>query len=1332
MTIAGYSAVRTEGALLPPDLLARIAASDPELPGLRPESYGLAPSERVGDAIVRSWTRLNGVWQLFADKLDNAPGSETTFETQTRQQWLVPLLQELGFGQPTVADPVVFEDKTYPVSHRAAGVAIHLLGARVDLDRRPTHGVRPAHGMMQEFLNRSADHLWGVVTNGTRLRLLRDSSSLTRQAYCEFDLEAIFRGQQYAEFVLCWLVCHATRFVGDPPSSCILERWSNQARTDGTRALDQLRGGVEAAITALGNGFLADPANDDLRRRLRDGDLAVGEFQHQLLRLVYRLLFLLVAEARGLMAAPDAEPDAVERYRRYYSVTRMAELARRQRGTAHGDLWESLRVVFGALAGPGLPAIGLYGMGSFLWSEKALADLGLAALPNRALLEAIGGLTTVTDHGKGMKSVRRAVDYRNLGAEELGSVYESLLELHPTFDGTSFALATAAGNERKTTGSYYTPTPLIRVLLDSALDPVLDEAEQAADPESALLNLKIVDPAAGSGHFLIAAAHRIAHRLASVRSGESEPAPDELRHALREVIGHCVYGIDVNPMAVELCKVSLWMEATEPGRPLGFLDHRIVCGNSLLGATPALIEAGVPDDAFKPLTGDDKAWVTTLKKRNKQERTFREQGTMDFGPAVADYMGELAKELAELDAIGDDSVQSVAAKEARFAEIQRSEAAARAKLAADAWCAAFVAPKTKDDPVITDEVVRNCTRSPEKLPVGVRRTIEVMADQYRFLHLHVAFPEVFRVPDDPGAADNAVTGWSGGFDVVLGNPPWDKVEFKEQEFFAVLDPEIAVLAGDKRKQAIKKLVGNDPMLHELYLSGLRRNEGERSLLSDSGRFPLCGRGKVNTFSVFAELMRGAISLRGRVGVIVPTGIATDDTTKLFFGDLVERCSLVSLYDFENNGFFAGIAQGPLIRFSLLTITGDDRPVAHPDFVFFAVDVADLDDPDRRFTLAAADFELLNPNTRTCPVFRTRRDAEVTMAIYRSIPVLVRENGSGGNPWAVTLKQGLFNMTSSSRLFRSRDELNADGWTLSGNRFVRGDEQAYPLYEAKMMSQFNHRSGDYADVALVSGREVRAIPSPNTTALSTPGFCVLPRYWVASADVEQASGGPPRWRLAFRDVTNATTNQRTLVASAIPPAAIGHVLPMIETGRTEDRPLLLCILNSLVVDYVARQKTSGNHMTFFVLKQLPVLPPETHLMTMRRGQLESLALELSYTSWDLVDFAKGLGYEGPPFRWSEERRVLMRAELDALMFRFYGIERDDVDYILDTFPIVKRRDEAAFGEYRTKQLILERFDAMAEAEAADREYETILDPPPADPRCAHAESTRPSWARPERE
>lgn len=1318
MTVPTLQNVTTEGGLLPADLLERVRSLDTDLPALRPENYGLAPGERINDAIVRSWTRLTGLWQTFAEALDVAPDNGT-FQGKTRTHWLMPLTEELGFGRPEQAQPVAFDDgeKTYPVSHRSSGIALHLIGAQVELDRKSPQGDRPAHGMVQEFLNRSDDHLWAIVTNGRRLRVLRDSSSLTRQAFCEFDLEAMFRGGEYADWALCWLVCHASRFRGDTPADCVLEQWSNQAHTEGTRALDRLQSGVERAIVALGSGFLADQANTELRRRLEAGELSVVDYHRQLLRLVYRLIFLLVAEARDLLHGPDVDDSARERYRRWYSLGRIVELADKRRGTRHGDLWLSLQVVFDALAGPGQPALGLTGLGSALWSAEAIGDLRIAQLDNRNLLEAMFQLTTVTHEGKGRgRSLRRAVDYRHLGAEELGSVYEALLELHPRVDGRHFSLELAAGNERKTTGSYYTPTPLIRELLTSALDPVLDEASAAENPEEALLNLKVIDPAAGSGHFLIAAAHRIARRLAAVRSEEDEPSPDDLRSALREVIGRCIYGVDVNPMAVELCKVSLWMEATQPGMPLSFLDHRVVCGNSLLGTTPALLADGLPDSAFTVLEGDDKKHVASLKRTNKSERKQIEgQGLFDFGGGVGSDTKAVAAELAAIDAMPDRTAQQVAAKEAAYADLRASQHAERASFGADAWCAAFVAPKGEGDPIFTDKEVRLCRDHPDRVSAEVHDVVRRTKEQYNFLHLHVAFPDVFEVPEDPGDAANSSYGWSGGFDAVLGNPPWDQIQYDPRETFAFSHPEIAAAPTmAKRNRLISKLAVEDPIAFARHKSDVRHLDGIKHMAHATGRFPHASVGRLNTAPLFVELMWGAVGPTGRVGVVTPTGIATDSFTQGFFRAMVENKSLVSLFDFENrNGIFPGVERKQ--KFCLLTLGGADLSVAEAEFVFFALEVADLADSEKQFTLAPADFALLNPNTRTCPVFRNTRDAEITKAVYRRIPVLVNESTQPANsPWDFK-GQLMFMMNTDSGLFRTRENLEGEGWTLHGNHFVRDADRYFPLYEGRMIHHFDHRWATYDGI---TSRTLTLGEKQN------PEFVVLPRYWVPEGEVLRRAPDQP-WLFGWRDIA-PSTNERTFITCVLPLAGVGNKIPLFVTEETA-LEVAGAVSAAFASDFLARQKVGGASLNFFIVKQFPFATPE--LLSMHDDRLRPAILELTYTAWDMEKYAHDLGFRGPPFRWDEDRRAMLRAELDALVFRLYGIERDDVDYILDTFPIVKRKDEAEFGEYRTKRLILERFDAMDAAVTAGEEYQTALDPPPADPSQCHPESTRPSWAQP---
>ena len=1303
-TRSAFVTVDSQGGLLPPDLLARIAAG--QVDGLDPQrDYHLAPNERLNEAISRSWNRVQAAWTSYKDSLAKLPlgGSATT---ETRERWLLVLFQELGFGRLQPSRTLDVGGRTYAVSHLWGSVPIHLVGAHLSLDRRTPGQVGAArtspHGLVQELLNATDEYLWGIVSNGLLLRILRDNATMTRQAYVEFDLEEMMDGQVYSDFVLLWLITHQSRFEGQQPADCWLERWSKEAQQAGVRALDQLRDGVEQAISVLGRGFIAHPANSGLRERLRSGGLDAQEYYRQLLRIVYRLIFLFVAEGRELLLLPDAPTPAKDLYRRFYSVGRLRDLADQRRGASqHGDLWRVVCLIAKALGSEdGCAQLSLPALGSFLWATESTGAFEGSELANRELLRAIAALAFVTD-GR----VRRQVDYRNLGPEELGSVYESLLERHPRINlevGT-FELATVSGNERKTTGSYYTPTSLIGSLLDSALDPVLDEAARHARAEAAILALRIVDPACGSGHFLIAAAHRVARRLASVRSGDEEPSPEQVRRALRDVIGHCVYGVDVNPMAVELCKVSLWIEALEPGRPLSFLDQHIRVGQSLIGVTLELMAGGIPDDAYAPIEGDAKPYAASLRKQNKSEREG--QTAMIFGEESAKSLRtRLVRGLIEVDRLPDDSIPELREKERRYTAFVSSFEARRADMAADAWCAAFVAPKRPGEPAITDEVRRRAAADPTSLPADVRQRLEDLSLEYRFFHWELEFAPVFEA--------------RGGFDVVLGNPPWEQLQLQEQEFFAARDPDIAAATGAQRKLRITKLKETNPTLDLEYRESLRHMNAESHFIRNSHRYPLCGQGRINSYSVFAEAMRATIAPTGRAGIILPTGIATDDTTKDFFVTVVEGHNLVSLYDFENRDKLFPAVHSAL-KFCLLTLTGSERPTDKAEFVFFAHSTADLADHERRFQLGESDFRLLNPNTRTCPIFRTRYDAEITHAIYKRIPILVDRSRADGGTWGVTFMQGLFNMTSDSNLFRARSQLVEEGWEMDGNIFRRQSDRYLPLYEGKMFQAFDHRAAHIVKSPTALIRQGQSLPLTEAEH-ANPDCLPIPRFWVSKEEVTHSLVGKTRTSclLAFRDVTSPT-NERTIVACLIPVVAVGHKAPILLTKNVWDSALLVASLSSFALDFVARQKIGGTSLTFFIVEQLPLPQPETLNMpapwdfstTIDRWIIPRVA-ELSCTAVDMVPLAKELGFTCGPFRWNSERRTRLRAELDAAFFHLYGFSREELDHAMDSFTTLKASDERQHGAYRTKRLILERYDALANASASGAAYQTVLDPPPA--------------------
>lgn len=1040
-----FVGVRVQGGLIPAGVLTRISAGD--MDGSSTADYHLAGGESVRDAANRVWAYMRGVWKRFQDERTSLNSSDAAIGL-TRERFLLPLLNQLDYGRvtPAPAGGLAGDDdseKRFLISHLwADDIPIHLLGAGVDLDKR-TPGVSGAakqapQSMVQEYLNRSGRHLWAILSNGRTLRLLRDSTSLTGSAYIEFDLDAIFAGELFSDFLLLYRMCHQSRLaaleaeVGQ--ASCWMERWREAAAETGARALDQLRDGVVEALQTLGNGFLNHPDNENLREKIASGELAVSDYHHALLRVVYRLLFTFVVEDRGVLHSSDADMAVRERYSRYFSTGRLRNVARRRLGDRHADRWAAQVLVWRGLA-QGMPELGLPALGG-LFENGPLDFLSDYGIRNADFLGAVRSLSVV----KGKSDRLWPVDYRSLDAEELGSIYESLLEFHPSWDPVqrSYSLLEAAGNERKGTGSYYTPTSLVECLLDSTLDPVLDRAMASDDPQAALLAVTVCDPACGSGHFLVAAARRIAKRLAAHRTGDPEPPPEQVRSALREVVGKCVYGVDVNPLAAELAKVSLWLEAMEPGRPLAFLDAQIKVGNALIGATPRLLEDGIPDDAFKPIEGDDKKVVAALRRRNANERKHPDQYEFFAADELeAVHNAKLAAAMRNVVAERALSLADVHVQRKRLSDYVASDDYRHAKLVADAWSAAFVWRKAEGAvPAITQAKFEQLLKDPDALDAAQRVEVERLAAEYRFFHWHLEFPHLFPKAEAGGSV-NEMTGWAGGFSAVLGNPPWDRVKLQEKEFFGSRDPSIAAAANaSARKSLIRKLAESNPALLAEFAAARRDAEGVSHMLRDSGRYPLNGRGDINTYAVFAEADRNLLAAQGRLGVILPTGIATDATTQFFFKDLVINRSIDSLYSFrEIRKMFPGTDdRNP---FCLLTLVGRDGRVSEGRFAFGLDSPSDLLRPNVSYTLTPEEIQLLNPNTGTCPVFRTRRDAEITLGIYRRVPVLIKEGDPDGNPWGIKFMT-MFHMSNDSHLFHTREELEADGWVLNGNVFEKTD------------------------------------------------------------------------------------------------------------------------------------------------------------------------------------------------------------------------------------------------------------------------------------------------------
>lgn len=1352
-----FKAVRAVGTALPSEAIPR--ANELRMPGQTAEGYQLSPGMTVNAAIARAWEAMLAAHRAWHTALQRLPGGDAATKL-TRDKWLLPLLYELGWGRPDVVSgglavpPGLGETDAphFPISHRVAWpdaatatawVPLHLVGGGIDLDTK-TAGVtaRAPQAMVQDYLNREDRALWAVLSNGHQLRLLRDASSLTRQSFVEFDLDAIFTDQLYADFRILFLTVHASRFsprlddkaakaaatgedtdedadieqVQPKLDNCWLERWRTTAIDDGARALLNLQHGVAAALQALGTGFVSHPANTALRKTLEAATDADRDLQRALLRIAYRLIVLFVVEDRDLLHRSDVPESARKLYADYFSTARLRRLAAEPIGGWHTDLWEAHQIVTDALAGEGLPALGLSGLGASLFSRETLSILDGAKLTNRALLAAVRALSQINDPVTGLP---RPVDYRNLDSEELGGMYEGLLAYTPRYhaDERAFTLEVATGNERKKSGSYYTPSELIALVLDEALEPLIDDAVRGADPEQALLNLTVVDPACGSGHFVVAAARRIASALATVRTGDTEPTPAALRLATADVIERCVYGVDLNDLAIEITKVALWLEAFDADRPFPFLDAHFRVGNALLGTTPELLRHNIPDAAFVALGDDDKDWTKKLKARNKAERQAdQDQLTLSFGTETLNVeTSQFTKAAREADT---GTVASVAALRARADAWRRIEAdpdLVAAKLVADAWCAAFVQLKTgatTSGQGITHATLGALSESPESVPDTIITQINSLARQYRFFHWHLEFPGIFTVPDDGNAAGE--TGWASGFSCVVGNPPWERMKIQDKEFFGNAGrPDIeGASTAAIRKKMIDKLADTDPGLHSAYLAALRQSDATAHLLLKSGRYPFTGQGDVNTYSVFAETMRTVISLDGAAGIITPTGLATDKTTAPFFADTLSSQRLYAFYDFENEAkIFRYIDHKN--RFAITIMTGNRRTSQRTRFAFLNRHISDV--PEKRFQLAAKEVLALNPNTGTLPMFRSRKDADITLGIYSRHPVLIRDDNPDGNPWGLSFAT-LFHMANDSGLFHTAEDLadaKFNGWS-----YERDGKEYVPLYEAKMLSHFDHRFSTYKD-ATQAQLNVRALPRLSDEQHDDPALEPQARYWVDRSQLtaKLVDRWKHNWLLGWRDVTKAE-QMRTLIPTVLPATAVGHVFPVAYPRETASVHVLHALWSSLILDYVARQKFSGLHMTYSILNQLACPPPPVFASRASWHSPDTIAdwiypyvLELSYTSHLLQPYAEDLGDGGLPFRWDPERRALLRADLDAGFLHIYGLNRDEAEHVLDSFLVVKKYDERDYGDFRTKRLVLEAYDRMAEAIAnGGKGWKPLADPP----------------------
>ncbi|MCY3689902.1 MAG: restriction endonuclease [Gammaproteobacteria bacterium] len=1331
---------------------------------LRESIKELADWSAIQDAGLDEFeAALHGVFDGFPTK---------TFpnESQTEDDLIWPVLKLLGWteslrqqnlsarGREDVPDGLLFAnaEAKQRANRVAEGSARYEHGETVveskrwlrPLDRRSgRRGEESAPStQMLRYLRRIDDLTtgklrWGILTNGAHWRLYFAGARSVSEQFFEIDLAAILDvpGHNEGLFALSadarrhWLKVFLLVFRRDAflPSAADGQTFHQRAIAEGRY--------YQERVTASLSELVFSQVFPNLVRALAaaEPDAPLSEVRDAALILLYRLLFVLYAEDRDLLPVRDS------RYDDYALRERVrGEIGdRKDQGDVFSDTAARYWLAFDDLCRAidrGDASIGLPPYNGGLFDRDRTPLLKRVRLGDAAMADLIDALSfEQTPEG------RRYINYRDLGVQQIGSIYERLLEQEIVLEGDEVTIRPNVF-ARKDSGSFYTPDDLVGLIVEETLDPLVRrrmdafnaEAARLAsgelpehrqmgrlktlDPAENLLKLKVCDPAMGSGHFLVNLVDYLADRvIAAMAESEAliggyvsplteridairntimanaedrgwtfDPAQLDDRHIVRRmVLKRCVYGVDKNPMAVELAKVSLWLHTFTVGAPLSFLDHHLRYGDSLFGTwvRPALDHAEREGGLFL------KGPLSRATRAAAPMQIIEELTDSEIAEAhrSADVFAEVSEMTAPLNAFLF-ILHAFEWLDSRDNEDRKAYAA---------WL-----DGRYGDPIDIAEGSASGSTDAEYAErfASLMHKARTLAESERFLNWQVAFPGVWSDWED--------TGLSGGFDAVIGNPPWERIKFQQVEWFAARRPDIAKAprAAD-RKRLIAELKRADDPLAKDFARASEHAASALRMARKSGDYPLLSGGDVNLYSLFVERAMTLVKPDGMVGLLVPSGIASDKTAARFFKGVATRGRLKALYDFENRRtrydappFFPDVDS----RFKFCTFVASPSPLADSaQCAFFLQDIAERGDPERCFPLAAEDFARVNPNTGTAPIFRARRDAELTTAIYERLPVLVdRSSGDEVKAWPVKYLR-MFDMTNDSHLFRTRPELEEkeSAWPIGGNRYDSPSGEWVPLYEGKMVQAFDHRA---ASIVVNPANVHRpAQPAPATVEQQQdPDWLPHPQFHVPKSETSFPEAA---WMLGFKDVT-APTNVRSMIAAFIPCAGAGNTLPILSLQANSARllSLLLANLNAIVFDFVARQKIQGLHLNWFILEQLPVVPPERY-EDVRFGSktaaeiVREVVLELTYTAHDMAPFARDMGHMDeagealPPFSWDADRRLLLRAKLDALYFHLYGVtDRDDIRYIYSTFPIVQREEEKAWGRYRSRDLCLAWMNALA--------------------------------------
>ncbi len=1239
---------------------------------------------------------------------------------------------------------------------------------------------------------------WGILTNGAVWRLYWQGARSRSEEFFEIDLAALlgvpgieqnlFGLEQRHGIKLFFCLFHRGAFlrqIWDKEDRTFHEYAFNEARLYEEKVSQDLGARVFATIfPQLADALAAGDPDADISSPAYLAELRVAT-----LILRYRLLFILYAEDRNLLPARD------ERYDEYSLRKIRVDIAARRDANdtlsnSASRYWQHLGDLFRIIS-QGDPSIGMPAYNGGLFEETRAPLLTRSRVPDARFAPLFDDLARRPDPSPKLRPglLRAWINYRDLSVQHLGGIYERLLEYSlaveysppPRGEGerVSYIVARPASFARKTSGSYYTHDGLVKLIIRETVGPLVAERKEAfheqiekwknkkelkpadwemldrLDPASSMLDLKICDPAMGSGHFLVTLVDYFAdeilesmaavqlevaaqpwaknienpwvspliERIAGIRKrirtaayqgqwAVTEAQLDDRHLVRRMILKRVVHGVDKNPMAVELAKVALWLHTFTVGAPLSFLDHHLHCGDSLFGGKVSQVRDALNQQGSliyqDDLRGLDKARDLMLAIGNLTDIDIVEahhskammatatdgllplRRTLDFMLARhwAGKAGRKDYDTAWVELLsnhnGGNLLQSVKFYSERMVKLSEPN---------------------------------------EQQTLVIMQSALAKADTEHFLHWELAFPTVWK-------------NGQGGFDAVIGNPPWDVMRLEDVPWFSSRDPAIALATrASDRKRMIDDLEKSGSPLWTEYCVASVTAEAATRVARECGDYPLLSGGDTNLYSLFVERAQSLIHPRGLVGLLCPSGIAADKGASEFFRTLTtpsplwgegggDGSRLAALYDFENRkGLFPDVDSR--FKFCTLIFGGEQRTVQAARCAFYLHTLEEADDPTRVLHLTAQDFMAVNPNTGAAPIFRTQRDADITTAIYRRQPVLVlhpkpqpspalpyQGGSSVGNADRSSPEKGrlggvkvwplryctMFHMTNDSHLFKRRDELEKEGWyPVGGNRWKKGETEAVPLYEGKMVQMYDHRA---ADVIVNSGNLKRpAQPQPINNKDKLVDRYPTPQYWTVTTEVDKTWNG--QWSISFKSVSSPT-NARTMIAAILPKAGVGHSMSMLlPQDNSEDAlavPLLLANFCSFPFDFLLRQKVQGQNLSWFILEQMPIIRPEQFEQVLGKTKISDFVrgevLRLSYTAHDLAPFASDLGYHGAPFVWDEDDRRHRLARLDALFFILYGLSRDDAAYILDTFPIVREQDEKAHGRYLTKELILAYMNAVA--------------------------------------